>query len=107
MVRLATVVADYMVEVAYKTYKSDSIDRIMELVLLLAQDGFPPLQLAGRAVADVLVVSRGGATPSLLRKRSDQCFRLGKLFSKILGTQHVLVKETFRVAHELQSWGRS
>jgi hypothetical protein len=103
VVRLACAVADYMIEVAFKSYRRESIDRILELALITSQDGFPPLQTLSSVLKEVITQSRRGSTSSALRKRCDQCFRLGRHLSKLLGTQNALVRDTFKVARELQT----
>lgn len=106
VVRLASAVPDYMIDVAFKSYRRESIDRIIELALITTQDGFPPLQTVGRVLKETLNQSRKSGNRVASRKRCDQCFRLGRSLSKNIGTQHALVRETFRVAHELQSLTR-
>lgn len=104
--RLASAVPDYMIDIAYRYYKRESIDRILELAAISAQDGFPPLHTLQKVLSDVHTQSLRGGTFSALRKRTDQCFRIGRSLLKTLGKDHPLVKETFRIAQQLQALSR-
>ncbi|SCB51695.1 Cdc6-related protein, AAA superfamily ATPase [Bradyrhizobium shewense] len=104
--RLASVVPDYMVDIAYRYYQRESVDRILELAAISTQEGFPPLQTMKKILSDVYAQSNRAATITALRKRTDQCFRIAKALVKALGKEHPLVKEAFSTAHKLQALTR-
>jgi hypothetical protein len=101
--RLASAVSDYMIDVAYRSYKRDSIDRIIDLFVIATRDGFPPLQMANRVFADILAPPPSTESDALLRRRSDKCFRIGRQLVEMLGGNHALVQTAFRAGRELEA----
>jgi KaiC/GvpD/RAD55 family RecA-like ATPase len=101
--RLASAVSDYMIDVAYRSYKRDSIDRILDLFVIATRDGFPPLQMASRVFADIIAVPRNSESDALLRRRSDKCFKIGRQLVPMLGGNHAIVQTAFQAGRELQA----
>ncbi|QUS38634.1 hypothetical protein RPMA_07140 [Tardiphaga alba] len=102
VVRLASAVADYIIDVAFKSYRRESVDRVLELALISTQDGFPPMQTLSRLLQEVVFQSRAAKNVGLLRRRSEQCAKLGRALSKAIGSEHVLVTEIRKAGRDLQ-----
>jgi hypothetical protein len=106
--RLASAVPDYIVEVAYKTFKRDNIDRILAFAEQAASEGFPPLQTLDRISRDCLRVTKTDRKPQpqTLRRRVDNLFSIVRQLSKLLGSSHPLYQHTLRVARDVQAYGK-
>jgi hypothetical protein len=103
--RLAEALPDYAVETAYKSFKRESIDRILDLAVKATDDGFPPLKTLDRIATDAVRVTKGERKrdPHAIRRRIDKLFTIGRQLAKIVGGGHQTCQHVFRAARELQS----
>lgn len=106
--RLASAVPDYVVDVAYKSFKRDNIDRILDFAARAAAEGFPPLQTIDRISRDCSQITKTErrSHPQVLRKRVDDLFAIARELSKLVGGGHPLCQHVLRAAREIQDFSR-
>lgn len=102
--RLASAVSDYFIDMAYRTFRRDSIDRVLDLTVRLTADGFPPMNFLEKIASDSLRMTKnnGGKQPQIVRRRSEQLSTIGRSLSKAYGGGHPLPQHYFRAVREIQ-----
>jgi hypothetical protein len=102
--RMAGVVSDYFVENAYRTFRRESIDRILDLTHRLVTDGFPPMNCLDRIATDVVRITSSDRhlQRQTRRRRVQRVYAIGRSLSKSLGGAHRSVQRLFKAAREIE-----
>ncbi|MGY3449499.1 hypothetical protein [Bradyrhizobium sp. USDA 4353] len=105
--RLASAVSNYFVHNAYRTFKRESIDRIIELTLRLVDDGFPPTNYLEQIADDAVRFTSVERFPQRHTKsrRIERLSTIGRLLVKLYGGGHRVPQRFFRAAREIEARG--
>jgi tetratricopeptide (TPR) repeat protein len=114
--RLGTVVPNYIVECAYKTFRRGSIDRIFTLTVDLTRQGYPPWDYLQKVISDLVDNSQRTAGSSLRPRygrsnvevmtiskpaKIDGLNEIIQELSKSLGTDHNLTQHAKRAVLQI------
>lgn len=102
--RLASAVPDYFIDMAYRTFRRESIDRVLSLTERLVADGFPPMNFLDKIAIDSVRVTKSSSAgkSQVIRKRAESLSAIGRSLSKTYGGAHHFPQQYFRAAKEIQ-----